>query len=224
MEKKISIIFLVTLLILLAFSSSIYAADYLTTPYGYINSYFGVSYNTLSMEKVENLMIESYTQLDEVDEVSSNRSSYIGVRHWFDGLGLKDWAVGVEFEKMNPIEYDEPEVEIGIMSAIFTGSCRLSEINEFFPQFLYISAGAGLSQASLDWDDTAVLEDEYDEWVFANETYLGPAFKFGILGIFHFHDNIGLGGRANYRFSRPHSEGDLDIQGFEVGIQLEISI
>lgn len=223
MKIKSILIISIVLLAGLFMTGNVAEAEFsMATPYGYILPYGGVSYNTLDLGYVESLMVDSYADIESVEQVSSTTGYYLGVNHWFENHN-NDLGVGIEFEYLNTIKYERPDIEINNMELLLTGSYRLSAINELLPECIYLTGGIGLTQASLYWNDDETLAEGYEEPLFDLGIFRGPVLKFGLQGSYPVYKNIKLGGRANYRYSRPHSEGDLDLDGFELGAQVEIA-
>ena len=222
MKKRVIFSFTLILFLVFAMSGNVVEAGFsMSTPHGQIVPYSGVSYNSLNMEKLEGLFVETYAEIDKVDETDSTPGFYLGANHWFKDK-LSDYGAGFEYEELIAIKYDRPNVELENRSLFLTGSYRLSGIKESLPEYIYFTTGIGVSQAVLTWKDDEVLEADYDKPVYDGESFIGPALKIGVQGSYTVYKNVKLGGRANYRYARPHSEGDLDINGFELGAQVEI--
>ena len=204
-------------------------AESISTDYGYIIPYFGFSYNTFDLNTDDFTFVLSekfYDDEEDLDEfgdyyaidqsVSSAYGFHVGALHWFDNEKYENMALGAEFERINTVEMSDDEVRIRIsnMGFLATGAYRLREIDDEFPGYFDFLGGVGLYRARF------TMRDDIGEFNIENN-YWGPGFKLGVQGGYLFEEqDIALGGRAKYRFARPHSDGDLDYNGFEIGLQM----
>lgn len=212
MRKSLGLLVMLALfgVFILGGQTAVEAAE---TDWGYISPYAGVSYNTFDIDGTDWDM-ENITYDDSED---SGIGFFLGARHWFEDEAMEGMAVGGEFDWLGTVELSDGdrEAEVSTMGFLATGAYRLSELSENMPEELYATLAGGIYRASFEAEDD--LGDVMDE------TYRGPGVKVGIQGAFPVQDNIAIGGRAQYRYAQPHSEGDLDYNGFELGAQVELT-
>lgn len=202
-------------------------AEPMVTDYGYIIPYFGVSYNTFDLnsqdftfELSDKFYDDDYDEFGDYYDIDQSASGgvgfYFGALHWFDAEEYQNMALGAEFERINTVEMQDDDVRIQIsnMGFLATGAYRFKDIEEDFPGYVDLVVGAGLYRAKF------TMRDKVDEFDLEN-SHWGPGVKLGIQGAYLFEEQeVALGGRVGYRYARPHSEGDLNYNGFEVGLQL----
>lgn len=181
------------------------AEEMLKTPYGHIASYAALNYNTFDLSAVE---AEDAYDLEAEEEAGVG--FYGGIRHWMSSETLEGLALGAEIERI-AVNYDKFDVSVTNLGLLGAGTYRLSEIYDVFPPYLYVLGAAGVYRG--------VVEDTVGEL----NTYYGPGLKLALAGSYGVHDNFKVGGRMGYRYSQPHSEGDLDFNGLEAGLQIEVS-
>ncbi len=228
MKKKYYLIAVFVMVALLIAGGTVNAEPILTD-YGQIIPYFGISYNTFDLNS-ENftfaLSEKFYDDEEDLDEfgdyydinqsVSSGVGFHFGALHWFDAEEYENMALGAEFERINTVEMSDQDVRIQISNLGFlaTGAYRLKDIDEEFPGYIDLLGGIGLYRARFS------MRDRIGNFNIQN-SYWGPGLKIGLQGGYLFEEQeVALGGRVGYRYARPHSEGDLNYNGFEVGLQL----
>lgn len=225
MKKKHVGILVIALVAFLIFGGQVNAQT-ITTDYGYIIPYFGINYNTLdiqteefTMELSDKFYDDGYDEFGDYYDIDKSASSaygfYFGGLHWFDLEKYENWAVGGEFERINTVEMEDDDVRIRISNLGFlvTGAYRLKDVAEDFSGQIDLIFGAGLYKAKFN------MRDKVGDFEVEN-SYWGPGAKLGIQGAYLLEEDISIGGRLGYRYSQPHSEGDLDYNGFEIGLQL----
>jgi len=208
-KNRVRLLLFVLVSVFLFSTATIGAEDnaQLTTDWGYITPYGGISYNTYNLDKL-NEYVEPYN----VEEITSGVAFYLGARHWFaEDEFLEDAALGFEFERMS-ISYDDIDISASNMGFLLTGAYRPPELTENMPLDVRIVGGGGFYRGSL------------SEFIVDDDSFWGPGFKVGLEADYSVTDDIKLGGRAGYRYSNPHSEGDLDFSGFELAVQAVLDI
>jgi len=176
-----------------------------------LDAYLGLSFNTYNLSEFEEINYEDHG-VDE--DVSSGLSFYAGAEYDLEEEGIEDLKAGAELEYMS-VEYSDLDLSLSNLGIMATASYRLSGIDEDLPDELYLTGAAGVYRSNL-------VDEEVDKGV-KDETFMGPGFKLGIKGSTPVYENISLGGRAHYRYARPHSEGDIDFSGLEIGAYLDAS-
>lgn len=212
MKKNVTLMVLLTVLALFLFNGQM-AVEAVETDLGYISPYAGVSYNTFDIDGTDWEM-ENITYDDSED---SGIGLFLGARHWFDDENLQGLAVGGEFDWLGTVELSDADrkAEISTMGFLATAAYRLSAISDNMPEELYATFSGGIYRSSFE------AEDDVGEVL--DENYRGPGIKVGLQGAFPVQENVAIGGRAQYRYAQPHSEGDLDYNGFELGAQVELT-
>ena len=176
-----------------------------------LNTYLGLSFNTYNLSEFEQVNLEDYSVNENV---SSSLSFYGGFEYDLAGEGIEGLKAGAEIEYMS-VEYSDLDISLSNLGILFLGSYRISEIIEDIPDNIYFSGAAGIYRSNL-------VDEEVDKGV-KDEIFIGPGFKLGIKGAAQVHENISLGGRAHYRYARPHSESDIDFSGLEIGTYINAS-
>jgi len=176
-----------------------------------LDFYSGGNYNTYNLSVFEEWVNNSY---GVEEKFNGGFGYYFGTRQWV-GIGrLENLAFGGEIELMN-VSYSEIDVSLSNMGILLTAAYRLSGMfDDFRGEILLIGAG-GIYLANL-------VDEELDIGRI-EENYLGPGFKIVLESSFPLTQQLSIGGRGGYRFSQPHSEGDINFSGFEVGLKVELS-
>jgi len=176
-----------------------------------LNAYLGLSFNTYNLSVFEEVNFEDY---GVNENVSSGLSFYGGAEFDLAEEGIENIKLGAEVEFMS-VEYSELDISLSNLGILATGSYQLAGINEELPDDLYLTGAAGIYSANL-------VDEEVDKGV-KDETFVGPGFKLGLKGDFPVYEGISLGGRVHYRYAVPHSEGDINFSGLEMGAYLNAS-
>lgn len=203
MRKQIYLVFSFILIAILFINGNIVEAGKQELSVKQLTPYFGINYNTYDLGII-NQRASSYGS----DDINSGSGFYIGVKQ---RLSEKDMGWGLEFEKME-IDYEGSDLLVSNTGLFAKKFYQLSELHEGFLENLYLTAAVGIYRSEL---NDGVLNEV--------KKFSGPGVKLGIEGPFFVHKNIIVGGRINYRYSRPHSEGELDFSGFETAFQIKIN-
>ncbi len=209
MKRKtglVSLIFLLVFSILIVFPAKTQAFEFEETRF-----FFGINYNTYNLETFEKWVADDYG----VEESFNGGFGFLlGARQWLSGPEFGRIGVGAEIERMS-LSYSQLDISLSNTGFLLSLTYPLSGIDEVLPQFISFTGAAGLYLAH-------ILDREVDVGEI-NYVYVGPGFKVGFEGSYPVEENFHVGGRINYRFSRPHSEGDVNFSGFELGAKVELS-
>ncbi len=212
MKKNLGTVVILILFFFLVFGGQTYVSAF-DTGLGYLSSYAGISFNTFDLDGTDWEPEMGYELADSED---SGIGFFLGVNHWFEEefAGL---AAGAEVDFLGTAELSDDELEASVTTLGFmvSGAYNLAEIAGEMPVDAHLFAAGGVYQSSLS------IEDDLGEVL--DETYRGPGFKAGVQAAFPIQENITAGARANYRYAQPHSEGDLNYNGFELGAQVGIT-
>lgn len=209
MAKKMGYTFLLFLLLILVLSlGPSEASAYKLIS---LDFYGGPSYNTYNLEVFEDWVSKFY----EADETfRGGWGFFVGTRQWVELWGVEYLALGGEVESIS-VSYSDIDISLSNLGVLLTLTLRLSEILGDFPGEIFLIGAGGISLANLVDGEVDIGKIE--------ENYLGPSFKGVLEALLPLTQQISVGGRAGYRFSRPHSEGDIDFSGFEASLSLKVS-
>ncbi len=212
MKKSVGFLLLVFLFALLLMNGEALA---FANGVGQVAPYAGVSYNTYAIDGSE-WEPEDWDDFELDDSVGSGVGFYAGANYWLAEDALSNLAVGGEFDWLGRAELEDEDIsaESTTFGLLATVSYDLSNELGDLPVDLYLSGAAGLYQANFD------LEDPHES---ISEVYRGPGIKAGIQTEYSVQENLDLGGRLHYRYAQPHSEGDLNYNGLEAGLQVGFS-
>lgn len=173
--------------------------------------FWGIYYNTYNLETFEQWVSDDYG----VEESFNGGFGFLlGARQWVSGPEFGRIGIGAEIDRMN-VSYSQLDISLSNTGFLLSLAYPLSGIDEVLPKFISFTGAAGLYLAH-------ILDREVDVGEI-NYVYVGPGFKVGFEGSFPIEENVRVGGRLNYRISLPHSEGDVNFSGFELGAQVELS-
>ncbi len=173
--------------------------------------FLGANYNTYNLETFEKWVADDYG----VEETfSGGFGFFLGARQWISGPGFGKVGIGAEIERMS-VSYSELDISLSNTGFLFSVAYPLSGFDEALPEFIALTGAGGVY--------LAIIQDREVDVGEINYRYVGPGFKVGFEGAYPVDENISLGGRLNYRYSQPHSEGDVSFNGLELGAQVDIS-
>ncbi len=173
--------------------------------------YLGINYNTYNLNTFEEWV---YTDYGDDETFPGGISFFLGARQYFSWTDFPPVGVGLELERMS-VSYSDLDISLSNTGFLFSVAFPIFYLEDLVPGRYILTAGAGIYRASLVDREVDIGEIE--------GSYVGPGFKIGLEALFPIPEGMALGGRLNYRFSRPHSEGDLDFHGLEAGLQAELS-
>jgi len=210
MQKKI---FLTTILLIL-FSSIILLNSQEVKAFQplYLDLYFGAKFQSLNLESFEKWVYEEYG----VEETFRGEVGFFaGARQWFELGPLKNIAIGGEIDRM-AISYSDLDISLSSMGLLISLTYNLSKALGDFPGEILLAGAGGVYLARL-------VDGEID-FGRIEENYIGPGFKVGLEISMPLGDRYSVGGRAGYRYSQPHSEGDIEFSGLEFDIKFGINL
>lgn len=212
--KKISSLVIISIFLFVVIFATQTSIEALEVSMGDLSLYTGLSYNTFNLEG-EPWAAEIEEDLDAED--NSAMGLFLGAKQWFQEDRLGQIAVGAEFEKLDETElvHENTSANISTRGFLLTGTYDLAKFIATRPVDLYASAAAGIYRSD--------FELAHDQRLIVEETYTGPGAKVGLQLNYSLEENLAIGSRAHYRYAQPHSEGDLDYNGFELGGQIELS-
>ncbi|MFW5790593.1 MAG: hypothetical protein ACOCWE_05035 [Bacillota bacterium] len=228
MKKKHVGILIIALAALLTLGGQVNAQT-ITTNHGYIIPYIGISYNTFDLQTEEftfelsdKFYDDEYEEFGDYYDIDQSASRgigfYVGALHWFDAEEYENMALGVEFERINPVEMSDDEVRIKVsnMGLLVTKAYRFIEVEDDFPGYIDLISGIGVYRASF------TIKDKIGDF-YVDDSFWAPGGKIALQGAYLFEEqNISLGGRVGFRYGRPSNEGDLTYtdNGFEIALQM----
>lgn len=180
--------------------------------------YAGISYNTFDIDG-RNWQTEEYLL---ADSAGSGLGYFAGARYWLTRYAqyasvLERTGIGAEVDLLETVELKDGDREASVSTIGFlaTAAFNLLEAAEDSPVGIALTGAGGIYQTNFE------VRDEIGTAV--NDMYRGPGIKAGIQATFSPLDDIRVGGRVQYRYAPTHSEGDIDLSGFEINAMLKLS-